>query len=90
MERKKVTLYAVGLFALLSALFLPGYSELQKLRDQREQLKKRIKLLEVHNEGLKEELLKLKADRGYVEKKAREKLGIIEKGEVVYRAENGR
>jgi cell division protein FtsB len=34
---------------------------------------------------LKDELSKMEKDSGYVEKKAREKLGIIEKGEVVYK-----
>lgn len=85
MERKKVTVYAVVLFAVLVAVFLPGYSEVQKLREDNDQLQRRIKLLEKHNGVLKDELSKMEKDSGYVEKKAREKLGIIEKGEVVYK-----
>lgn len=85
MERKKVTTYAIILFSALVIVFLPGYSELQKIREENDQLKRRIKLLEKHNGVMKEELSKLEGDRGYVEKTAREKLGIIEKGEIVYK-----
>jgi cell division protein FtsB len=85
MERKKITVYAAVLFAVLVVVFLPGYSEVQKLREENDQLQRRIKLLEKHNGVLKDELSKMEEDRGYVEKKAREKLGIIEKGEVVYK-----
>ena len=85
MERKKVTVYAAILFAVLVVVFLPGYSEVQKLREDNDQLQRRIKLLEKHNGVLKDELSKMEKDGGYVEKKAREKLGIIEKGEVVYK-----
>ena len=85
MERKKITAYAVFFLVILGIVFLPGYSELQKLRDENDQLQRRMKLLEQYNAALEDELEKLKQDRGYVEKKAREKLGVIEKGEVIYK-----
>lgn len=90
MERKKVTIYAAVLFTVLVIVFLPGYSEMQKLRDENDQLQRRIKLLEKHNDVLKGEMVKMQEDHGYVEKKAREKLGIIEKGEVVYKKSSGK
>ncbi len=70
----------------LGVVFLPGFSRLQKLREKNDQLQKRIKLLEKHNDKLKGELLKMREDPEYVEKRAREKLGIIKKGEIIYRA----
>lgn len=91
MERKKITAYAVFFLVILGIAFLPGYSELQKLREENDQLQRRIKLLEQHNTALEDELGKLKQDRGYMEKKAREKLGVIEKGEIIYkRSSSGR
>lgn len=75
----------LGLLALLGIVFLPGHSELQKLREENEQHKKRIELLEEHNEKLKRELAKMQEDPDYVEKKARDKLGIVKKGEIIYR-----
>ena len=73
----------------LGIIFLPNYSELHKLREENEQLERRILLLEEHNNQLKEELQKMKQDPDYVEKRAREKLGIIKKGEIIYRKNEG-
>lgn len=66
-------------------VFLPGHSKLQGLREENEQYQKRIELLEGHNEQLKKELSRMRQDPVYVEKKAREKLGIVKKGEIIYR-----
>ncbi len=85
MEKKKVILYLALLIAVFCIVFLPGYSELQRLREENEQHQRRIRLLEEHNDKLKEELAKLKEDPDYLEKKAREKLGIVKKGEVIYK-----
>ena len=85
MERKKIALYVLVLAAALCVVFLPGYSKLQKLREENEQHKKRIQLLEEHNEKLKGELAKMREDPDYVEKKARDKLGIVKKGEIIYK-----
>jgi len=84
MERKKIAFYFFLCAVILIAVFLPGFSELQKIRDENEQFKKRIKLLEEHNDKLKHELVKLREDPVYIEKKAREKLGVVKKGEIIY------
>lgn len=85
MERKKVILYIFILAVVLSIIFLPGFSELHKLQGKNVQLQKRIRLLEEHNDKLKEELTLMKEDPDYLEKKARERLGIVKKGEIIYR-----
>ena len=85
MEGKKIALYVLGFLVLFCAIFLPGYSELHKLREKNEQLQKRIELLEEHNDDLKWELMKMREDPAYVEKKARDKLGVVRKGEWIYR-----
>ena len=85
MERKKVTLYGVVILTVLAVVFLPGLSRLHKLRRENVQLQKRIRLLEEHNDVLTEEIANMQQDPRYVEKKAREKLGIIKEGEIIYK-----
>ena len=85
MEGKKIALYLLVFLAAFCIIFLPGYSELNKLKEENEQLQKRIRLLEEHNDKLKAELVMMHEDPGYVEKKARDKLGIVKKGEVIYK-----
>ena len=86
MERKKLIVNTIIALAGFCIIFLPGFSHLQKLRDEKEQLMRRIVLLEDKNDKIKEELARMKQDPVYVEQKAREKLGIIRKGEVIYRS----
>jgi len=85
MEKKKLIIYATSVVVIFCVVFLPGFSELNKLQEENQQQEKRIKLLEEHNDKLKEELVKLKEDPDYLEEKAREKLGIIKKGEIIYK-----
>lgn len=85
MGKKKIILYTAGAATLLCVVFLPGYFRMHKLRKENEQYKKRIELLEEHNNKLKGELTRVHQDPEYIEKKAREKLGIIKKGEIIYR-----
>ena len=86
MERKKIVILILCVLAAFALVFLPGFSELQKLREENGQYLRRNRLLEEHNESLKSELKSLNKDPGYVEKKAREKLGIVKKGEIIYHA----
>jgi cell division protein FtsB len=79
----------VFVLTALCIIFLPGYSELHKLREDNDQLKRRISLLEEHNEKLKEDMQKMKQDPDYIEKKARKKLGIVKKGEIIYKSDQG-
>lgn len=85
MERKKVALYVLLVVTVLCVVFLPGYSRLNKIRESNDELRKRIALLEQRNEEMKKELLRMKEDPVYLEGKARNKLGIVKKGEVVYK-----
>lgn len=89
MERKRIIVLSILILAILIAVFLPGFRDLQKEKEENVQLERRIALLEAHNEQLKEELFKMKNDPSYLEKKAREKLGVIKKGEIIYRPGSG-
>ena len=65
-------------------MFLPGYSRLQELRQKNTQLQDRIAAVEKENEGLRVEKERLQEDKVYLEKVAREKMGLIREGEVIY------
>jgi len=80
MLRKSFWFFGVALFLLI--IFLPGYTKLQELRDRSLDLESKIKRLNVENALLQQELKKLENDPVYQEKIAREKMGVVRKGEV--------
>ena len=79
MFRKAFWLF--GLAVLMLFLFLPGYTKLQELRDKNRDLEDRIKKLDVENALLSQELSRIENDSLYQEKIAREKMGVVRKGE---------
>lgn len=85
MERKKVVIQSAIIAVIIAVLFLPGVSKLQRLQEENEQLRQRIKLLGEYNDVLREEITKMEEDPSYLEKRAREKLGIVKKGEYIYK-----
>jgi cell division protein FtsB len=82
MAKKRLTHIAVGIL-IVTLLFLPGFSKLHRLRKKNRNLEKRIEILTKTNEELKKEKEKLENDPSYVEKVAREKLGLTRKDEIV-------
>lgn len=82
MAKKKVIFIIIAVF-LLIGIFFPGFSRLQMLREENRNLQKRIEILKKTNKELREEKEKLEKDPTYVEKIAREKLGMARKGEII-------
>ncbi|NQU95365.1 MAG: septum formation initiator family protein [Candidatus Omnitrophica bacterium] len=82
MAKKKLIYVSVG-FLIMAAVFLPGFSKLQQLKEENRNLEKRIEALTKTNEELAEEKEKLENDPSYVEKIAREKLGMARKDEII-------
>ena len=81
----KIIKNALGLFiaaVILVSIFLPGYTKLQELRDKNRELAGKAKQLSVENTLLQQELNRIALDPVYQEKIAREKLGVVRKGEV--------
>ena len=79
---------AIWLFCftiIVLALFLPSYTRLQDLKLLNDQYEDDIKRLEREQARLKEELRLLKEDPEYLEKVAREKMGLIREGEMIYK-----
>jgi len=84
MSKIKIIIAVVILFLLL-AVFIPGYSKLQKLKSAKQGLTKKIEKLKIENIQLTREVKKLKEDPLYLEKVARKEMGISKKGEVIYK-----
>jgi cell division protein FtsB len=64
-------------------IFLPPFAKYQELRHKNSKLEERIEALKAENERLMEEKRLLETDINYVEKKAREKIGVVRKGEII-------
>jgi len=78
--RKIFLFFGAVVFSLL--IFLPGYTKLQELRDKNISLEAKIRRLKIENSLLEEELKRLEDDPVYQEKVAREKMGVVRRGEV--------
>lgn len=77
---KAFWLFGIAVFLLL--IFLPGYTKLQELRDKSQGLEFKIKQLTIENSLLEQELKRVQNDPFYQEKIAREKMGVVRKGEI--------
>jgi len=78
--RKAFWLFGLAVFLLI--IFLPGYTKLQELRDRNRDLETKIRQLNVENALLQQELERTENDPLYQEKVAREKMGVVRKGEI--------
>ena len=80
--------HTISIFVVLAAIFvlyLPSYLQMQNLRDRNENAEKRIKSLEVENAKFTLERERLKNDPEYFEKIARDRMGLIQEDEVIYK-----
>jgi len=71
-----------GVIIILLIIFLPGYTKLQELRERNRDLETKIKHLNIENALLEQELKRIESDPVYQEKIAREKMGVVRKGEI--------
>lgn len=78
--KKAFWLFGLSVFLLL--IFLPGYTKLQELRDKNRDLETKMKRLNIENALLQQELKRIENDPLYQESIAREKMGVVRKGEV--------
>lgn len=69
--------------AVFLVIFLPPFAKYQELRYKNRKLEDRIIELERQNRDLAEKKYRLETDISYIEKKAREKIGVVRKGEIV-------
>ncbi len=78
--KKAFWLFGISVFLLI--MFLPGYTKLQELRDKNQELQGKVKRLNIENALLQQELLRLDNDPVYQERVARDKMGVVRKGEI--------
>ncbi len=84
MEKTRVRLLIIiGIAIILISALLPGYAKLQDLISENRRLEKRITELTRSMGQLEVEKEKLENDILYIEKVAREKLGVVREDEVV-------
>lgn len=79
-------LYIVIAIALV-AIFLPGYAKFMELRARNIYLEKGIEKLEQQNVRLYREKERLEKDIEYIEKVARESMGVTRDGEIPIKIE---
>ena len=73
------------ILGIIVVIFLPPFARYQELRYKNKKLEERLESLKEENERLTEEKRLLETDINYVEKMAREKMGLIRGDEVIYK-----
>jgi len=81
--RNAIWLFVVAFVVLIT--FLPSYRKMQDLKNINLQYQTQIEDLKENQVRLVEELRRLEDDPEYMEKIGREEMGLIRKGEVIYR-----
>jgi cell division protein FtsB len=79
---------AIWLFALcviVLFIFLPSYTQYQDKRQKVDEYDRQIIRLQRQNAKLAKEKKLLESDPAYLEKVAREKMGLVREGETIYR-----
>ena len=77
----------IVIVAIIGAVFLPGYIKFIQLKIRNMRLESEITRLERENLKLYKEKKRLEEDINYVEKVARESMGVTKKGEIPIRIE---
>ena len=83
MAKKVISLKTYLVIGVLIAIFLPPFAKYQELRAKNKKLEEQLVSLRKESRILETEKMKLETDINYVEKKARERIGIVKKGEIV-------
>jgi cell division protein FtsB len=71
------------LIGIATVLFLPPFVKYQALKYKERKIERQIAEAKAEIKRLEEEKRKLETDVSYVEKRAREKVGMVRKGEIV-------
>ena len=82
-KKNSMTLIIIAAVIIIAVILLPGYTKLQDLISENKRLGKRIVELGRSIEELQAEKEKLESDILYIEKVARENLGVAREDEVV-------
>ncbi|MCC6545344.1 MAG: septum formation initiator family protein [Nitrospirae bacterium] len=78
-----------SVYLIISFLFYDiGFIKYLKMRGEYNRINADIKRLQEGNKNIREEVKLLKTDPDYIEAYAREKLGLVKEGEIIYRFED--
>jgi len=88
-KKKHQLIFAAMAFTVVSLIFSfffgdMGLFNFSKMKAASAQARQEVALLEIENQQLLHEIQLLKTDPFYVEAIARERLGLVKKGEIVY------
>jgi len=87
MLNSKLIIWLLGIAFVILIIFLPGYSKLQELKDKKRGIDLQIAGVQRENARLEDEMLRMQEDPIYQEDIVRQKLGVVRKGEVIYKLE---
>lgn len=82
---------AVGVVALILFVVAAVYGDhglvhLLRMQAEQRELERKVFELQQRNEHLRQQIRRLESDDWYLEKLAREQLGLVKKGEIIYRS----
>ncbi len=78
---------SLGIIGVILFIFLPGYTKLQELKDRNRYLQEKISEVKSENSLLENEIARIQQDPVYQEEIIRERLGVVRKGEILYKIE---
>jgi len=81
---KKIIIFSV-VFFVLAVIFLRPLSKYREIQRKNKVLAEEIEYLKRVNQTLEDEKRALKEDPTFVERRAREKLGVVKEGEIIYK-----
>lgn len=70
---------------ILLLLYLPGFAKFQELKQKLADTQRQITVTKKRNAQLEKTINQMKNDKDYLERVAREKMGVVKKGEMVVR-----
>ncbi len=71
------------IIGILLLIFLPGFSKIQELKGRLREAQTKLKETQRHNAALEERIAQLRNDDDSMEMVARERLGVVKRGETV-------
>lgn len=83
--KKKFPVKRIILIVVLTVIFLPPFVKYQQISWKSRELDNQIRALKEEIKKLEAEKIRLQTDITYVERKAREKIGVVKKGEIILR-----
>jgi len=82
MAKKELAAISVIVIGLV-LIFLPSFAKYQELSTKNRMLNQKIALAKEEILRLQKEKIRLESDIAYIEKRARDKIGVVRKGEIV-------